>query len=260
MDPSFQARIEAIRFNRTSGATELAREAAKALMAVAGGPRCELEQAARAVVLAQPAMASLFTLANSILWSTDPEAACRAFIQRLDESARRMAEQTAALVPAHATVLTHSFSASVLGALRLARPALVISTESLPGGEGRALAETLRREGIASEVIHDAALHASMPRARIALVGADAVTSHAVTNKIGTALVALAARERGVALYAVAGTEKLLPEGRRALESENFEPTPLAWFNGVVTEEGALSPEAVRERIAELKVHPALGA
>jgi len=92
-------------------------------------------------------------------------------------------------------------------------------------------------------------------------VGADAIDGgdHLI-NKAGTRLAALAAREAGVPIYAVAQTHKICPADWpvaltpqdpadlarvRGVRVANiaFDATPLSWFRGVFTERGRLTRE-----------------
>lgn len=220
-----RALIEAIARDRTSGAAELAVRAAEALRLAR---REELDEAARAVMAAQPAMASVYNAAQAALQGEDPEA----FIERLRNAPAEIARRAAPLL-AGRVVLTHSYSATVIAALTAAHPARVLSTESQPGGEG---ARTAAVTG--GSTIPDAAVYRAMSEVQIAVVGADAVTPDTVVNKIGTALIALAAREWGVPCYVLCGSEKFVPPNWSAEVGGLFEATPRAWFTAVITEQG----------------------
>lgn len=271
------ARIEAIRRDRTSGATALALQAAEALEMAAVLEEPEWVGAARAVAAAQPAMAPLFNLANAALLSADRAGACTAFAARIRESMPRVAAHGARLIAPGMTVMTHSASSAVLDALRAGRPALVIATESRPVREGLILAGQLAREGIAVRLIVDAAMDLFLDEAQLALVGADSVSPAGVMNKIGTALLALVCDARRVPLYALCGTEKFVPAAR-AQQARNprevlerpieridavnyyFDTTPLERFRGIVTEDGVLAAADIRARLADMPVHEALRA
>jgi translation initiation factor 2B subunit (eIF-2B alpha/beta/delta family) len=117
-----------------------------------------------------------------------------------------------------------------------------------------------------------------LPEVDVVLVGADAVTSGFVVNKAGTSLLALAAKEMGRKMYALAGPEKLLSAGYSlpaeapkdpaevlglapaGVEVRNlyFDRTPIEWLAGVVSREGVLNPAALRKRLQGISLHPAL--
>ncbi len=230
MHPDTAARIAAIASDRRSGAAELALRAAEALSLAHPD---EIAEAAQAVVRAQPAMASVYNAAQAALAGD-----LAAFTGRLRRSPAIIAQRAAGLVRGR-TVLTHSRSSTVLRALREGRPARVICTESLPGGEGRDTAAEL-----GGEVVPDKQVLAVLANVDIVVVGADAVTPEDVVNKVGTAQLALAARERGVPAYVLCGSDKFVPAGWKADLGDLFEATPRAWFTGVIDDK----PQAANER------------
>ncbi|HUF11646.1 MAG TPA: hypothetical protein VMN78_00935 [Longimicrobiales bacterium] len=267
--------IEGIRNETRRGASDVVRDALLAYEAAvdespAGMTSLRVARAARALVDAQPAMAPLFALACSVLRAADspPEAAgpavrqaLREFATRLDRIAREVPERAEGLVPAGGRVLTLSASSTVRRALCLAaarRTFDVVCLEGRPGMEGRDMALSLARKGIAVSITVDAACGAVVRDCDVVLVGADAIGDLGVVNKIGTRAAALLARRAGVPFYALADTTKLLPAGwpqevddaRPAAEvwseappeiavwNRYFEATPLSYFDGVVTEDG----------------------
>jgi len=294
-------RIEEIRADNTSGAAALAQRAAEALSGLAepGEARCretlkeQVGRAAVALVEAQPAMAPIFNLANSLLWRigavSDLEetrgairTVCRGFVAGLDAAADRVGSTASALIRDAVTVITHSNSQTVFTALLKAwdegKRFRVVATESRPVREGVTLAGALARRGIPATLIVDAALLPWVAKADLALVGADAVTVQGAVNKTGTALLALACRETRREIYALCGSEKFLPAECRlppeapkdpaevapdcepgvSVSNLYFEVTPLDWLTGVITEDGILRGEELLERLAGMKVHPVL--
>ncbi|MGE5488706.1 MAG: hypothetical protein ACM3ZB_12900 [bacterium] len=212
--------IETIARDRSAGAAELAVRAAEALALAA--PE-ELPEAAAAVMRAQPAMAAVYNAARAALAGE-----LEAFTARLRASADIIARRIEPIVRGK-TVLTHSYSSTVVQALRRAGPVRVICTESQPGGEGR---ETAARLG--GEVIPDMAAYSALEHVDAVVVGADAVTPEYVVNKTGTAMVALAARERGVPAYVLCGSEKFVPAEWKPELGALFELAPRALFTSVI--------------------------
>lgn len=265
MPPAVQQRIDAIRSNRTSGAAEVAAQAAAVLSLAAELAPDSIPDAARLLVAAQPAMAPLVNLTRAVLAAPDPGAAAREFVLRMRASLPRIAGHAARLIPGGCAVLTHSYSSAVFEAFRAAREMgrhfRVICTESRPLCEGAALAASLGREGIEATLILDAAIASFLPRAALVLVGADAVSARGLVNKTGTALLALAASRFQVPMYALCGSEKLLPpdyelppeppkDPREILAQPApnvtvvnyyFDLTPLDHLAGIVTEDGISS-------------------
>jgi translation initiation factor 2B subunit (eIF-2B alpha/beta/delta family) len=252
-------RIDAIRRDRTSGAAALASDAADALALTADLAPERLAEAAHALAAAQPSMAPIVHLASAVLASPDPKAACADFASRLSESLPRVAAHGAGLVRDGITVMTHSASATVLEAVRAARRAGrtfdVICTESRPVREGVIMAGQIAREGIPVRLIVDAAIDLLLAETQLVLVGADSVSPAGLVNKAGTALLARAARARGVPVYALCGSEKFVPDPlpqdaknpAEVLErsvpgitvvNRYFDSTPLDLLTGIVTETG----------------------
>jgi translation initiation factor 2B subunit (eIF-2B alpha/beta/delta family) len=257
-------RIESIRDDRRSGARELAREAAETLSLAARSAPASVGEVAEALIAAQPSMAPMVNLARRAAAAGDVPAACREFLDAMDRAGASIAARAAALIADGMTVLTHSSSSTVLAAFERAREAgtrfSVIAGESRPQLEGVSVAGRLGRAGIPVTLIADAAVSRSLPRAQLVFVGADSVSAESVVNKIGTALVALAARALDVPVYVLCGSEKFLPASyalppepaknpREILDRElpnvtpenyYFEAVPRAWFTGIVTEDGIL--------------------
>ena len=257
--PDLLRRIESIRNDRRSGARALAEQAAEALSLA---DPASVREVAEALIAAQPAMAPMVNLARRAAAASNVPAACREFLAAMDRAGERIAADAAALIKDGMTVLTHSSSSTVLAAFEHAHAAgtrfSVIVTESRPLLEGVFVAERLGCLGIPVTVIADAAVYRSLTRAQLVFVGADSVSADAVINKTGTALVALAARALGIPIYALCGSppayalppeppknpRELLDRDLPNVTAENyyFETVPLAWFTGLITEDGHRPP------------------
>ncbi len=296
-----QTRIRAVGADNRSGSVHLTRLAASALLHLThtleatsfDQAQSLLTEVAVALVQAQPNMAPLFNMSNTVLAegeraTTSQELAetvrqvVRDFLSRLHENVRAVVEHVLPLLPRACTVLTHSHSSTVrevlLAAKRARKLKRVVCTESRPVREGIELARLLGEAHISVTLVVDAAAYLYLPRTSVVLVGADTVTTQGVVNKIGTAFVALGARHKGVPCYAVCGSEKLLPAGVSAppqprrnpaevlahpppsvtVENFYFDETPLKLFTAVVTEKGVHSPEEVVKHLQSRPVHPAL--
>jgi len=114
------------------------------------------------------------------------------------------------------------------------------------------------------------------------LFGADRITPEVLVNKIGTRLIALAARECGIRVIALCDTSKfttakftavwpaaseadrgrdqLWPDAPPHVEIVNpyFEPTPINYFTGIVTEDGWLAPREASRRAAQQSINQSL--
>ena len=287
-----EAAIEQIASDNTSGAAEILRSAGavftllntRSLRQVADNSELAQQaviQTCIALARAQPDMSALLRLASIALSAARIAAGAREsleaaqdaalnFIGNAERGARDAALHAAALIRDGAAVLTHSRSSSVLAAFleakRRGRDFSVVATESRPMLEGRALAQAIASQDVRVTLIADAAASLAMEQVDLVMVGADKVTPVNLVNKVGTRMIALAARERHLPVYALCDTSKFIREdyfgpGIRDLGGANelwkeaprgvavvnrcFEPTPLAFFTGIITEDGALSIKEV---------------
>ena len=240
--------------DRTSGAAEIAYVVARALPTLAD--RRAVLAAARVLLRAHPAMAPLWRMLADA-FREGGSAASRSWTDRLASEPDAVARAGSWLVPRRAVVLTHSASSTVVAAIRVARKRVrrVVCSESLPGGEGARLARRLSRDGFDTTVVADAEMARASGEADLVLTGADAVTEHGVVNKVGTHLLALAAREAGVPLYAVAGSSKLLPDAAWVpARAPRYDRTPHVLVDGVVCEDGSLGAGAVRRAVRRIAI------
>jgi translation initiation factor eIF-2B subunit delta len=246
-----------------------------------------------ALVKAQPDMSPLLRLASVAMSAarratSEPEAlvaveaAARGFIERAERAVLAAAQNSAGLIRSGITILTHSRSSTIyaafLEAAKSRKKFAVIATESRPGLEGRALAQDLAAQHIPVTLIADAAASLALDQIDLVLVGADTVTPREVRNKIGTRMICLAAREHGLPVYAVCDTTKLIcadycrrvsndggaeelwPGAPPGVSTMNryFEPTPLGYFAGIITEDGVHSHEEAARRAEAASIDAAL--
>jgi translation initiation factor 2B subunit (eIF-2B alpha/beta/delta family) len=277
-----------------SGAAQLALEAVQAVEAWRerhpSPSEAELEEVVVRLLRLQSSMAPILRLANEVALAADASGRGSALAARLHgfrrclERARgRIARQFAGSLDrsARATVATYSFSSTVIGALSAARSRLagVLVAESRPALEGRITAQRLAEAGVSVHYTTDAGLLGLLHSARVLVVGADAVLSHAFVNKIGTRTACLAAREAGVPVFVLSDSTKLLPEELAApfwrpseglvsqvwnraprgvqVRSPLFEHTELSHVR-VITEAGALEPSEVRRAVEAVRISPRL--
>ncbi len=294
--------VERIRRDRRSGATTLLAHGIEAARLFLAGTRglpparltAALERFTWRLTASQPSMAPFLSLANA-LWlgwekgggqPTAWEAVHNALVQfadRIDDGLLATIRRAATMVRSRSLVLTYSNSTAVRLALWRAMAAgrrfEVVCSESRPMCEGVALTRRLAALGISVHLVVDAALAEWVGQSDLVLLGADAITSHDVVNKVGTEALLHAARRADVAAYLVADSSKWLPEalarfwriqeeapeeiarpGDPNLRVHNryFGKSPLALVSGVVWEGGVAQPGEIRRRIARLPVSAGL--
>jgi translation initiation factor eIF-2B subunit delta len=299
----FSQAIAEIAGDNRSGAAQIAERAADILLrrastGEAASPdafRQELLATGWALIRAQPLMAPLVNLVNTVLWKLEEREtpaklrlavaqASEEFKRQLRQNALRVAEGALRLIADGSTVITISHSGTVEQALlhahRAGRRFAVICLESRPACEGREAAAALAAADIPTTLAVDAAAAALVQEAQLGLVGADLLSNHGLVNRLGTRALALAAQVSGVPFYTLCGGEKFLPPGYGppdqhewpagevwtdapqgvTVRNPYFEWTPLEELSGIVTEQGTLPVAAVEGWLAAIKLHPALAS
>ena len=250
-DSAFENALHELRTDRVQGASELARRCldllAASAQAVAASESSELfdELVRRCdrLIAARPSMApihNLLTAWKSSLTQLDgsslPElraaAAGRARegIKRSKKAMVKVMENGAGYIDSGKTILTHSFSATVLGVFaRLKdRNIRVIVTESRPLNEGYMLARQLSDWSIPTQLITDAQLGLFATQADLVLLGADSLLPDgSLVNKAGSYLLALAAHDKGIPLCVCCESFKRRRAGLGKLHLEEMEGAEL---------------------------------
>jgi ribose 1,5-bisphosphate isomerase len=203
------------------------------------------------------------------------------FLGDLERSKDRIAAVGSKRVSNGSKVLTHCHSSTVTNLLRKAKDDgksfEVVCTESRPVFQGRITAKEMLDAGIETTLIVDSAVRYFMNEVDLVVVGADAITSEGnVINKIGTSMVALAAKEARTPFYVVSELLKFDPatiqgdyeiiEERNSSEvwadppsgltirNPAFDVTRREFIHGIVCEEGIISPHSINELIS--RKHP----
>ncbi|HYM82516.1 MAG TPA: hypothetical protein VEY91_14025 [Candidatus Limnocylindria bacterium] len=264
---------------------ELERWAATDVSTTAAALRAALLKHLRHAQASQPSMALVHQLAARALQVTDSgvargdspaalraelERSCQAERDDLERGRAGLSRQASALLDERGGwIATLSSSGTVCDALleahRRGLAPRVMIAESRPGLEGRELAHALGQAGLTVWLVVDAALPMLVSQAAQVWIGADAVTDKGILNKVGSYALALAAREHGVPVYALAERRKFIPVATGALRIAEmppaevwdepaagvlprnvyFEMVPLALLRGVVVEDGVLPPGEV---------------
>jgi translation initiation factor 2B subunit (eIF-2B alpha/beta/delta family) len=292
MHSDIVARVRAIEEDRTHGAGKIAeygllalKKAAELSMAVdADGFVDEMKATARAIADARPTMAALANLVGSAyatmaesgrstveeLQSTAATAVDELLIEMRQSSGKTASAAAERLAP-DSTILTVSYSRRCLDAIILAKEKgiRVIVAESRPRCEGRVMAGELARNSVPVTLCTDASVGHMMQSATVAWSGAAAVTENGtVVNRMGTALLALAASDCKVPYYALCQSYKFRPgKGEPVLEEKEgsdlgqkpqgvavrnvyFDATPPRLVEGIFTEKGLIRPRGVKNLAA----------
>jgi translation initiation factor eIF-2B subunit delta len=288
---SLEEFLQEIREDNYSGAAQLAQKGAQLLLDVLkGGKAEEIKALGKALVDAQPSMAPMVNLVNQLFEAIDALqdqkaikqkgiAAVQGFLDNLIAGPEKIKGNALALLKDKKRVMTLSYSSTVLEVLWHAEGIEVICPESRPLLEGLSTAKELGAKGIRTRIVVDSAAPSLMGECDLVIVGADAITPEGVVNKIGTYGLALAAREKKVPFYVLAGTEKFLPAPfsqvlrieekdpkeitqeaipNSRVENRYFDCTPLELIFAVVTQEGVIPGEEVQKRLEVMTVSKGL--
>ncbi|MDH3404920.1 MAG: hypothetical protein OES32_17735 [Acidobacteriota bacterium] len=243
--------VQSLRADHERGASQLARMALGYLAEAARDAsitdvatlRSELDHLARDLAAARPSMAPIANLVAR--WraavaglAADELAPARAayveqaqaLVAQSQQAALEAARRAAARIPSGATILTHSLSSTVAEALHLLQGrATVIFTESRPRLEGHRLGRWLSAAEMTGQMITDAQLGHFAAQADVALVGADAVLADgAIVNKVGTYLLALAARDHELPFYVCYESFKRTTATSEETSLEEMDPAELS--------------------------------
>ena len=200
----------------------------------------------------------------------------RQFLENLERSKEKIAAIGSKRISNHSKILTHCHSSTVTNMLKKAKGEgksfEVICTESRPVFQGRITAKEMLDAGIGTTLIVDSAVRYFMNKVDLVVVGADAITSEGnVINKIGTSMVALAAKEARTPFYVVSELLKFDPltiygdyeriEERSprevwdnppsglAIRNPAFDVTRTDFIHGIICEEGVISPHSITEMV-----------
>ena len=261
-------RVAELRADREHGASWMARRAVEALAETAMEPAASGEELLTRLVVAgrelsdsRPGVGAIAGAVGRLLAAASANVQLEvADLQQLvGEEAKSLVngrERAGASIAIQlrerledAVVLTHSASATVREALLHTPPARVICTVSSPQDEGREFAEELRANGLEVELVEDDEAPGRLEWASLVLLGADTVFHDGtLCNKTGTRALAEAAAAESVPVVVACEVIKLAPidaDDAPALTAEEFELTPPALVDCVVTEEGTVSPDEI---------------
>jgi ribose 1,5-bisphosphate isomerase len=247
MHEKLAERVEQVANDDTHGASWLAVQAVETVCEAVELGEDPIE-VGRKLVQARPAMGAIAGALGRVLAAGRSDEQVLEEARALVESRERASRAIAVLLSPHieGTVLTHSASATVKEALLHTPPERVVCTVSEPVGEGRQLAEELREEGLATDLIADSDAKHAVETVNLVLVGADTVFHDgSLVNKVGTAEIAEAADDIGVRLMVACEVMKLTPAEPRDPGEERFDLTEPRFIDRYVTEEGEYSPDEI---------------
>ncbi|MCD6086865.1 MAG: hypothetical protein J7K11_02755 [Candidatus Hydrothermae bacterium] len=273
----YESLLRQIETDNVHGASYLIELGAKAALALLKeGDVSKIPEFAERLMKAQPSMAPILNFGAFLLAQYEDkredgeeiEKAIIDYVADFRKARGKSLENAENLIENGDTVVTHSFSSSVLEVLKLARERgkdfEVYCTESRPQKEGLELARELSEMGIKTYLTTDMGIFSAIEtKASSLLFGVDAFLKSGIVNKVGTAPMAEYAENRGIPVFFVGDSFKILPKeatnyfrirsGRRdevlektlkELEVVNpyFDVTPYKTVRGIATENGVAGP------------------
>ena len=197
------------------------------------------------------------------------------FVRKADEALKIIGELGSRRIENGDVLMTHCHSTAAVSVIatahRKGKVNVVYVKETRPAFQGLITAKALAEEGLEVIVIPDSSVRYFMKKVDKVVVGADTVAANgAVVNKIGTSLVALAAKEARVRFYVATETFKFSPytllgelvpievrDPREVVDEEwirenekvkifnpVFDVTPPEYVDAIITEKGVIPPQA----------------
>ena len=258
-DNPIEVAIAALGMDREHDATDLAREALSILESAAAsfpeeGLGAYLDGVGFLIVPTRPTMAAVKNAVSRALADgplIHPGQAKRAFDRArswVDYAAKATIEETAAMIPDGATIVTCSYSGTVLQACAAAVEsgtslrAIVLTSRVGDIAYGERMAAELLIHGIAAEVYPDEVDLKALAPITMALIGADRIAPDgSLVNGVPSRL--LAEHIQGVAPLYVAGETFKLDDTEQI--EEGLEAVPAELIDGYVTDRGVVLTDQV---------------
>lgn len=243
----------------------------------------DLDKAADEIKTARPTAINLFWAVDRALNSKNPlDEALKMYREAIDNN-MAIGKYGSQIIDDGDTILTHCNAGALacvdygtaLGVVRAARDAGknidVICDETRPRGQGASLSVwEMQQENIPVKLIPDVASGFLMSQGKIdkVVIGADRIAKGGVVNKIGSFMVAMAAKQHDVPFYVAAplstfdmeasifdtiieerdgdevryyGGARICPKCTEVI-NPGFDITPKEFITGIITENGIIDP------------------
>jgi len=293
--------LQEVRNDKKSGASEIMRKVINYLIVYSESLETDdpheyyenLFDFGKKLIVAQPSMAPLFNVTNTLFLSVKKAIEDNPSLENLKRCVKSTSEEllshsqeaiieikrrTQELIKGKNTILTHSYSSTILESLAFAHQEGmdfdVIVTESRPLFEGRKTAKFLAEYGIKVTLIADMAAFHFLDQVDLILMGCDCICKKGVVNKIGTKGLAIAASGCDKPFYFLSEKSKFLPskymvepiiedndpeeifKGEKDIDKKNiyFDVTPHKYYQGIVTEKGIINAEEIEAILEEIEV------
>lgn len=280
----FSEKIKKIKYDRESGASQLALNALNLLQSFSRKSKNETSQSfvkdfselGNKIFKIRPNIAPIQNLVAQIVYEVnnledDDMNSIRSYIiSRIEElsklsqiAVKKSAKSASAFIHNSDNVATCSYSSTILETLKTAAQEekifkVFVAESKSPDGKfsyGRILASFLKSLKIEVEVFLDDMIYKNIPKTNCVLVGADSIFwDRSIVNGSPTYGVAIEAEENNIPFYSVCETAKVNTlhfMGNNIEIREGFDLIPSNLITELVTEMGALSDEKLLKIIKE---------
>lgn len=254
----------------------------------------DLEKVADEIKSSRPTAINLFWAVDRVLSSDNPTQEAIAMYEEDINTNLAIGRHGAEIILDGDVILTHCNAGALacvdygtaLGVIRSAfhqgRDINVICDETRPLGQGARLSVwEMQQENIPVKLIPDVAAGYLMQQRKVnkVIIGADRVANDGIANKIGSLMVALAAKRFNIPFYVAAplstfdhnisiydteieergskevthyGNVRICPEGTEVINPA-FDIVPNDLITGIITEKGIINPETFKDFFQKLK-------
>jgi len=280
---SYQQIVKDIKSLKIQGATNVAKEAVKALSIFSDKYRNkrkvdfmhDINKFKKILFASRPTEPAMRNAVNYVLEDVNVEEdVVKSIKKRVKEVGKHFKESKEMIskigskkIRRKMIIFTHCHSSYVTAVLKQAKARgvkfEVHNTETRPRLQGRITARELAREGIPVTHYVDSAARLALKKADLVLLGADAITTEGkIINKIGSELFAEVAKRYDIPVYVCSDSWKFDPETIFGFEEEIEERnTKEVWPNppkGVTIDNHAfeiVDPDSVTGIISELGIY-----
>lgn len=267
---SFEKICKDIKEVKIQGAENVAKAAAKALI------YRHDKNAVKKLISLRPTEPALRNTINFILLHKNINEGVSKAISHFDNSDKKIAEIGSKLIENGSTIFVHCHSTILIDILKEAKKQgkkfHVYSTETRPLFQGRVTSSELAKLKIKVTHIIDSAARIALKKSDLMLIGADAITSTRIYNKVGSEMFAIIAQKYEVPVYVATNSWKfdpkslygmpekieersskeIWPNAPKGVEIKNyaFEAIDPSLVDGIITELGLFMNKSL---IAEIK-------
>lgn len=265
---SIQDTVDNIKSVKIQGAREIAIYALKFLQKFCEkeGFTSKFDAATTVLEETRPTAVVLHNILNILKKERNMET-INSLLKELDNATKKISINGNKIIQNNYLIMTHCHSGEAMSVIKQAniskKNVSVIATETEPLEQGIKTAKEMAKNNIDVTLITDSAAGHFMKDVDMVLVGSDALRKEGVINKIGTVMLAIAAKAHKKPFYVAANhfkfdkRKKIVIEERPTNEVHTkikgvkirnpaFDVTPWKYVTAVITDNGIFKPEEIK--------------